>query len=322
MKRTALLTAAACATFSCNGLVGAPNPVLLTDASTNPADAAPPIDANGADAGSAIDATAGDAQAPVDGNGTDAVPDSPDCCPGAETGCADLTTDPKNCGTCGHDCRFSGCTAGLCEAVPIAQSANLWSLYDLTLMNNQLYGTDWNRSFAAVYAVSPNASVTDPTPLLTYGVPVSASPIANDGTSIFFDVYWDDVPAAPAGIYSLDTTGHATFLYSVGQVGVLACDDAYVYWTKPGTISVMRKDGSGEATFPTTISDGGAALSSLLAGGIARPWVYFQVDGALVRAQPPDLGLTTSVSGSDANVATFAVDTTYAYWLEAPGGLP
>jgi hypothetical protein len=323
MWRTAFLAVATCGLASCNGLVDAPDPVLLKDASTgsNPADSALPdvalsmTDANRADASFPIDATAGDAEAAADGNGTDALGDGGDCC---ATGCTDLSSDPRNCGACGHDCRFSGCTAGLCEAVPIAQSTNLWSLWDLTIMNGQLYGTDWYRSFAAVYTVAPDASVTDPTPLLTYGVPVSASPISNDGTSIFFDIFWDDVAAVPAGIYALDTAGHAAFLHAVGQVGSLGADDSYVYWTQRGTISVMQKDGGGESTFSTTSSDAGRPLSALVAGGVARPWVYFQYDGALVRAKPPGLDVTTSVSGADKNVATIALDSTYAYWLEAP----
>jgi hypothetical protein len=291
----AVLVAAPCAVASCNALVGAPDAVAAFDDASG---------TNAPDVGDARPADAGDED------------DGPAAC--CSTGCTDLSTDPRNCGTCGHDCVFARCMNSVCEPITIAGSPlddrGLRSLYGLTLLGGKLYGTNWYRSFAAVYTVSPDVSVSDPTPLVTYEAGISASPIANDGATLFYAIWQDEHPPIPggaAGIYALDTSGHQQLVVRAEVVGSVAVDDNYLYWSVGNTISVAQKDGGGAAAFST-----GATPNSAITAAPGWPWVYFVQDGALVRASPPGLDSVTSISGSDHAVAAYALDDASAYWVD------
>src|SRR5438046_9066610 len=37
------------------------------------------------------------------------------------SGCADLESDPLNCGRCGHGCRGGDCGGGVCQPIKLAQ---------------------------------------------------------------------------------------------------------------------------------------------------------------------------------------------------------
>src|SRR5260370_2449061 len=310
-----LLAKALGAVASCNALVGAPDPI----AASGDADASDSsLYESGARPG---DATAGASDAGREGTEADTtISDGGGeaCCTG---GCTGLTSDWRNCGACGHSCQFANCSNSVCEPVTIAGSVtdnrDLFALYGLTLLNGQLYGTNWYRSYAAVYTVSPNVSVSDPTPLVTYEAGVSASPIVNDGTRLFYVMFRDEmipIPGAAAGIYALDTSGKQSLVVRAAGVGTIAADDNYLYWTLGHTVSVAQKDGAGAVAFST-----GTTYLSRIAAGSGWNWVYFIQDGALVRATPPHLDTVTSVSGSDHNVAAFALDATNIYSVDGPG---
>ena len=63
------------------------------------------------------DATTGD-DASVDSTTNESS--TSDAGPDANACGADLQTDPKNCGRCGHDCLGGACGAGKCQAIELA----------------------------------------------------------------------------------------------------------------------------------------------------------------------------------------------------------
>jgi hypothetical protein len=75
-------------------------------------------------------ADAGAAEAgPMEASGGDA---------GAEGGCAaDLSKDPRNCGSCGHDCLAGACTNGACE--PFVLASGLSSPGAIALKSSRIY---------------------------------------------------------------------------------------------------------------------------------------------------------------------------------------
>ena len=71
-----------------------------------------------ADGGSgAPDGSSTDAATNVEGSTGEAGADTSTCV-------ADLSTDPKNCGRCGHDCVGGACAAGKCAPVPLGTVSN------------------------------------------------------------------------------------------------------------------------------------------------------------------------------------------------------
>ncbi len=107
-------------------------------------------------------------------------------CPG---GCADLTTDGHNCGTCGHDCQGGACQVRKCQPVvlaskqnhPNAIAADGTSVYWLN-SGDSIDGTSSN---GAVMKISLG-SAASPTPLALGQV--SPGSIAVDATSVYWTV--------------------------------------------------------------------------------------------------------------------------------------
>lgn len=68
---------------------------------------------------------AGAAGAGGDGAGGDGAGGASSACEGTPCGfvCADLSSDPLNCGACGHDCGGSACSASACEATTLAEGS-------------------------------------------------------------------------------------------------------------------------------------------------------------------------------------------------------
>jgi hypothetical protein len=72
---------------------------------------------DGGDVGDAsvADAATSEGSTPGDGSTTPPLDGGTDAC-----ATVDITSDPKNCGYCGHDCRGGGCNGGSCEAFLVA----------------------------------------------------------------------------------------------------------------------------------------------------------------------------------------------------------
>ena len=64
---------------------------------------------------------------------------SPKPATGAAASCTDTTSDPRNCGVCGHDCRGAACSEGLCAPIVVAESAG--GAYGIALDATHVYWT-------------------------------------------------------------------------------------------------------------------------------------------------------------------------------------
>lgn len=97
MNRLRIAICISAGLMGCAGLIGVPdleldeNPLTGEDASARPETSTPP------------------------------PPPPPDA---SETCVADLQTDPKHCGRCGHDCLGGACQAGVCKATSVGTVAN------------------------------------------------------------------------------------------------------------------------------------------------------------------------------------------------------
>jgi len=98
-----------------------------------------------------------------DSGGGDTASDVPNTCG------ADLQSDAKNCGKCGHDCLGGTCSSGACQPVLVASSTSL-APYAMTMAGTDLIFTNVRgTSLATVFKVAANATNGNPTQLVDYG---------------------------------------------------------------------------------------------------------------------------------------------------------
>jgi hypothetical protein len=84
----------------------------------------PRVDGGAADGGQTGDVAQ---TADADDDATSSV-DAPGDAPVDASCNADLTSDPNNCGTCGHSCRYGACALGRCESWLVASAGNVVQL--------------------------------------------------------------------------------------------------------------------------------------------------------------------------------------------------
>ncbi len=175
----------------------------------------------------------------------------------------DLTTDPRNCGRCGHDCLGGACMAALCQPVVIDTNLTTCSNegcgpWSLALSPTSLYFTEYTtgKTNGAVYASPLDAGAgvhSELAPYQAYALAVGTDTI---------DVYWT---ASPDGvinkIYRCPTAGCAAEPEQFGgdagfdYPAAFAFSDASVYWTESGY----------------TVGDGGFVAGNVWMQGKASP---------------------------------------------------
>jgi hypothetical protein len=148
--------------------------------------------------------------------------------------CGDTTTDPNNCGTCGHGCRGGACQSGACVTLPPGVLASgqrtpasvVVDATDVFWVNRGTRsGTDGTYSGAQIVKCAKNGCNNAPTVLATG----SWTQITNLAIDHGY-VYW----GADEQIFKCSTNGcngRPTVLWSGADgVGELALDDASLYF--------------------------------------------------------------------------------------------
>ncbi len=137
MNTHAFTAAAAFAALAVSGAAGCSGLLGIGDRSLDPgADAAAP-DGSLADApadGAAPDAGSHEGGAAEGGN--------PEGSTGDAGPCGDTTSDPHDCGRCGHDCLGGTCDAGVCQPVAIVPGSAGYRPWQLALTDTAVYFTD------------------------------------------------------------------------------------------------------------------------------------------------------------------------------------
>ncbi len=168
----------------------------------------------------------------------DAADAAPVCAPGT-----DFVTDPKNCGSCGHDCLGAGCVASTCEPFVIASGIASWHVrVDAT----------------HVYLADPTSGQIKRVPKHGGSVEVLASSqsglyeFVTDGDWVYFQTASGVARVRKVG-------GSVEVLSSRGNIGFIALDATYVYWSDgvSGPLASLqlnraKKDGSE----PTVLATG------------------------------------------------------------------
>jgi hypothetical protein len=201
-------------------------------------------------------------------------------------GCAaDVNTDGKNCGRCGHDCLGGTCTAGACDPVTLAQALN---------QPGGIALDDANVYFAT--AVSTAGA--------TYSSPLG---VAVDGTTLYIAAYAGSL----GGIFTCSLAScDATLkrLTATAYDRFVEVANSSIYFTTESDVRRMQPDGGAE------VAIGSATQPYALA--VDATHVYFTSGQSQLQRVQIDGGAQMDVGAltSPTNVSFVAVDSDHYYW--------
>jgi len=215
---------------------------------------------------------------------------------------ADLATDPKNCGACGHDCLGGACFEGCCE--PVTLVTQLYAPERIVVDAKRAY---WTSSPATVKSVSLSGG-----PVTTISEDKGPLALTLDATSVYWGGYGGVAKAPLEG-------GSPTVLIaesgSTQSIWGVAVDAEFVYWTDSiaGTLQKVPLAG-GPATVVCSLEGGASALA------IQGKNLYW-LDNANLWKVPVGGGAPELIAaGADNDVGyDLAVDETNAYWTTWKG---
>ncbi len=178
---------------------------------------------------------------------------------GSGASCGDTQTDPRNCGTCGHDCKGGACQSGVCAALgPNVLASGQRTPAGIVVDATQVYWIDrgtystagQTHTAAQLLKCAKSGCNNAPTVLAT-GAWADVTNLAVDGAN----VYW----GASGQILKCSIDGckdGPTVLWSgEGGVGQVAVEDASLYFEVP--------DSEQAYVCSTEECDGGTALAVL-----------------------------------------------------------
>jgi hypothetical protein len=254
-----------------------------SDSSAPPPDAPP------------TDASSNDADGPIDA--------------GCNLGDADTNTDPRHCGTCGHDCLGASCTNGKCGAVLLTAATGVGAV---SVAGGYVYYVEGFTS-GSISRVPVGGGAAEP---LRSGLPWVNSVVA-DETYVFYSGYGS----------SPGTNGYVTRMPAAGGSGTdiiatlnypnsIALEGSYVYWGANYGKDVQRAPKAGGA--PTPLFTGSVTNTNVSVGADATD-VYFTLwdEGTVSRAPGSGGGGATPVASSQNHPCGVVSDGTYVYWANA-----
>jgi hypothetical protein len=231
---------------------------------------------------------------------TSAMDEAPPCT-------SDAASDPKNCGTCGHDCQGGSCRAGVCQAYAIVTGNE--GPYGVAVHNGVVYFTSIDDTVAMCTA----NTCTDTLTQLTSGQPIPRH-ITTDDTN----VYWANLGLPGDGgviTGSIATCGlsgcpggSATVLASPEKSPFdLTVSASIVYWTVEYGHAVLSCPAGGCDGMPTTLSAPATLLSGVAVDATSIYWAEPSLGNVI---QCPLSGCTSPVPFATGQDNPLEVDVT------------
>jgi hypothetical protein len=216
------------------------------------------FDADGSALGS--DGGTGDAPGP---DGEAGRPDAPSDAPACA---ADLTTDAKNCGACGHDCLGGACAAGACQPAKVVFGVGKpWAV---AVDNSYVYWSDTgqNSGKGTVWRLDKNATLGAPDKLgETTAVYVYA--LAVDATGVYFGA-GENQTGEILRVPGLGVAAEQVVTTNGGPKNLSLTADA-LYWTESGASfsgTVRTAPKMPNATATTLVNDPSEPQAAVVSG--------------------------------------------------------
>jgi hypothetical protein len=224
------------------------------------------------------------------------------CCGNA---CADLTSDPANCGACGHGCLGGACSGSQCQPV-LLNSAN--PVDGLAVDATNVY---WSTNGVDQCAI--NNCATTQTQLANNGAVFG---IAVDATSVYWVSFNGAMKCAIGGCGGNPTVLGGT---GVGLFGYVAVDTTNVYWPDGnGNINKCAVGGCGGT--PTVLASSQGNVRAIAVDATSVYWTISNNPGSVMKCAIGGCGGTPTTLASGLNTpGTLVVDATSAYWSNGDG---
>lgn len=273
-------------------------------------DAAPPAeDASFTpDGGSTGDGAPPPADAPpADAPSADSTPVDAGACS------TSLSSDPANCGSCGHDCLGGTCTNSQCQ--PIVLAATSGSV-GIAIDSSYVYWANDTAGSSGIFKISKGlTSKGTPTAVVTGASYVNVQGLAADGTY----VYWTIKTAAGYVQRALPTGASLTTLTvsTLDQPDWIAVtvNGADVVWTNQGSNEIMSTPVNSMIATPKQLNITGEVGTQPAGIALDSTSVYYatKVTGGGEAESVPLDGGAVSVLGAD-TYAGITVDNANVYW--------
>jgi cysteine-rich repeat protein len=201
-----------------------------------------------------------------------------DCNHDGEDGCeTTLTTDPLNCGVCGHDCGGGSCIAGKCQPVQLAdlpESSRARVIYADGVIAVGAPLTDAGDTIGGGTVMVPPDARAMGHSTMSNAIGYLALPYVFGKTSLTTGITEEIVPLSASTAFVCGASDGASIYWAAQDRGVDPYQDAIWQYTfgdaAPALVTDYRPTQTGIANFNHTIANDAAVFTA--AGGPAEIW--------------------------------------------------